>query len=101
MLATKKYMPGFYAHQHNAEQVYGDVKELFRGAGVTEEPRFWIAGGKDFDEGRAPQDVGFAFAGVWQGVIDVARSVANLRLPVDVNVASWASPSESGTTQVQ
>ena len=41
--------------------------------------------------------MGFAFAGVWQGVIDVARSVADLKLPIDINVAAWKSPSESGT----
>ncbi|HEX3865297.1 MAG TPA: glycoside hydrolase domain-containing protein [Gemmatimonadaceae bacterium] len=96
MLQIGRYRPGVYAHQHNAQQVYADVQDVFVAAGDTEPPRFWIAGGKDFDEGRAPQDVGFAFAGVWQGVLDVARSVANLRLPVDVNVASWRSPSESG-----
>lgn len=96
MLATGKYLPGFYAHQHNAQTIFNDVSEVFKAAGDTTTPRFWIAGGKGFDEGRAPQDVGFAFAGMWQGVIDVARSVANLKLPVDVNVGSWASPSESG-----
>ena len=98
MLATGKYLPGFYAHQHNAQTVFDDVSDVFKAAGDTTTPRFWIAGGKGFDEGRAPQDVGFAFAGMWQGVIDVARSVANLELPVDVNVGSWASPSESGTS---
>jgi len=97
MLETGKYRPGIYTHQHNATDIFADVKEVFRAAGNTEDPRFWIAGGKNFDEGRAPQDVGFAFAGVWQGVLDVARSVANVRLPIDVNVASWASPSESDT----
>jgi hypothetical protein len=96
MIATNQYRPGVYVHQHNAQQIFTDVQAVFAAAGDTETPRFWIAGGKDFDEGRAPQDVGFAFAGVWQGVIDVARSVANLKLPVDVNVASWRSPSESG-----
>lgn len=96
MLATGKYLPGFYAHEHNAQQIFNDVSEVFKAAGDTTTPRFWIAGGKGFDEGRAPQDVGFAFAGMWQGVLDVARSVANLKLPVDVNVGSWASPSESG-----
>jgi hypothetical protein len=96
MLATGKYLPGFYAHQHNAQTIFNDVTQVFKAAGDTTTPRFWIAGGKGFDEGRAPQDVGFAFAGMWQGVIDVARSVANLKLPVDVNVGSWASPSESG-----
>src|SRR5205085_11360142 len=98
MLATAKYQPGIYTHEHNAALIFTDVVEAFRAAGDTSTPRFWIAGGKGFDEGRAPQDVGFAFAGVWQGVLDVARSVANLKLPVDVSVASWKSPSESGTT---
>jgi hypothetical protein len=98
MLATGKYVPGIYTHEHNAAQIFADVKDVFKAAGDTTEPRFWIAGGKGFDEGRAPQDVGFAFAGMWQGVIDVARSVANFKLPVDVSVGSWKSPSESGVS---
>lgn len=97
MLRNGLYQPGFYAHEHNAQQIYDDVLLEFKAAGSNAEPRFWIAGGKGFNEGRAPQDVGYAFAGMWQGVIDVARSVANIKLPVDVNVGSWASPSESGT----
>lgn len=97
MLRNGLYQPGYYAHEHNAQQIFDDVMEEFKAAGVTTEPRFWIAGGKGFHEGRAPQDVGYAFAGMWQGVIDVARSVANIKLPVDVNVGAWASPSESGT----
>ena len=98
MLATDTYQPGIYAHEHNAELIFADVLEMFRAAGDTSTPRFWIAGGKGFDQGRAPQDVGFAFAGVWQGVIDVARSVADLKLPIDISVAAWKSPSESGAT---
>jgi hypothetical protein len=97
LLADGTYLPGFYAHEHNAQQIHDDVLEEFKKAGNTGEPRFWIAGGKGFDTGRAPQDVGYAFAGMWQGVIDVARSVANIKLPVDVNVGAWESPSESGT----
>jgi hypothetical protein len=101
MLADSVYVPGYYAHEHNAQQIHDDVLPLFQAAGRKDEPRFWIAGGKGFDTGRAPQDVGYAFAGMWQGVIDVARSVANIKLPVDVNVGSWASPSESGTATTQ
>jgi hypothetical protein len=96
MLANGQFMPGVYTHQHNAAEIFADVQAVFKAAGDTMTPRFWIAGGKDFDEGRAPQDVGFAFAGMWQGVIDVARSVANLKLPVDISVGSWKSPSQSG-----
>jgi hypothetical protein len=102
MLEIGIYQPGFYAHEHNAQEIYDDVVAEFKVANSRAEPRFWIAGGKGFDEGRAPQDVGYAFAGIWQGVLDVARSVANIKLPVDVNVGAWASPSESGTAvQVQ
>ena len=97
MLENGKYKPGVYTHAHNAPEVFTDVKNVFVAAGDTSTPRFWIAGGKGFDTGRAPQDVGYAFAGVWQGMIDVARSVSDIKLPVDVNVASWLSPSESGT----
>lgn len=96
MLSNGTYQPGIYAHQHNAQTVFDDVSDVFAAAGDSTTPRMWIAGGKGFDEGRAPQDVGFAFAAVWQGVIDVARSVARVELPVDVSVASWASPSEPG-----
>jgi hypothetical protein len=97
MLASDTYQPGIYTHEHNAELIFADVLETFRAAGDTSTPRFWVAGGKGFHEGKAPQDVGFVFAGVWQGVIDVARSVAEVRLPIDISVASWKSPSESGT----
>jgi hypothetical protein len=99
MLASDVYQPGIYTHEHNAELIFADVLETFRAAGDTSTPRFWIAGGKGFDQGRAPQDVGFAFAGVWQGVIDVARSVAEFKLPIDISVAVWKSPSETGTVQ--
>jgi hypothetical protein len=98
VLASNKYRPGIYTHQHNAAEIFTDVKNVFTAAGDPTTPRFWIAGGKNFNEGKAPQDVGFAFAGMWQGVLDVARSVANVRLPIDVNVSAWKSPSESGTT---
>jgi hypothetical protein len=96
MLSRGVYRPGVYTHEHNAPQVFADLKQVFTAAGDTETPRMWVAGGKGFDEGKAPQDVGYTFAGMWQGVIDVARSVANVKLPVDLNVASWMSPSESG-----
>ncbi len=94
LLKDGRYLPGVYVHAHNAQDVYDDFKLEFAAASVADEPRMWIATGRGFDEGKAPQDVGFAFAGVWQGMIDVARSVAAIKLPVDVNVSAWRSPSE-------
>ena len=94
LLMDGSYRPGVYVHAHNAQTVHDDLVKIFAAANIKEEPRIWIASGRGFDEGKAPQDVGFAFAGVWQGMLDVARAVADIRLPVDVNVSSWTSPSE-------
>ncbi|MEO6526057.1 MAG: glycoside hydrolase domain-containing protein [Gemmatimonadaceae bacterium] len=96
LLVDGRYRPGVYVHAHNAQVVYDDVKAEFAGAGIDEEPRMWIASGRGYEDGKAPQDVGFAFAGVWQGMIDVARTVADIKLPLDVNVSEWISPSEPG-----
>ena len=94
LLSEGTFRPGVYVHAHNAQAVYDDLKQEFAAAGVKEEPRIWVASGRGFDEGKAPQDVGFAFAGVWQGMLDVARAVADIKLPVDVNVSTWTSPSD-------
>ena len=96
MLASQRYIPGVYVHTHNAADVYADVKAAFEAAGNTDTPRVWVALARGFDEGKAPQDAGFAFAGVWQGLIDVGRAVANIRLPVDINVSHWSNPSAPG-----
>ena len=97
LLEDGRYRPGVYVHAHNAQTVYDDVKAEFVAAGVDEDPRVWVASGRGYEEGKAPQDVGFAFAGVWQGMIDVARTVADIKLPLDVNVSSWSSPSDPET----
>ena len=88
------YQPGIYVHKHNAEEVYRDVKSLFLAAGIEDEPRFWIASARDFSPDKDPEDVGHQFAGMWQGVIDVVRSVADVALPIDINVSNWPSPSD-------
>ncbi len=94
MLRSGQYLPGVYVHAHNAQVVHDDLETEFAAANVNEEPRVWIASGRGFEDTKAPQDVGFAFAGVWQGLLDVARSVADIRLPIDVNVSAWTSPSD-------
>jgi hypothetical protein len=94
ILKDGRYRPGIYVHAHNAVAVYGDVTDVFRAAGVGEEPRFWIASARDFSPDKAPQDVGHEFAGMWQGVIDVVRRIADVALPIDINVSNWQSPSD-------
>lgn len=94
VLTDGRYRPGIYVHSHNAQAVYADVKSLFLAAGLDEEPRFWIASARDFSPDKAPADVGHDFAGMWQGVIDVVRKVADVALPIDINVSNWPSPSD-------
>jgi hypothetical protein len=94
VLTDGRYRPGVYVHSHNAQTVYDDVKALFTAAGIDEEPRFWIASARDFSSDKAATEVGHDFAGMWQGVIDVVRRVANIALPIDINVSNWPSPSD-------
>jgi hypothetical protein len=94
LLQNGRYLPGVYVHAHNAQVVHDDLKAEFVAAGVKDDPRVWVASGRGFDEDKAPQDVGFTFAGMWQGLIDVGRAVADIKLPIDVNVSSWISPSD-------
>jgi hypothetical protein len=94
VLRDGRYRPGIYVHSHNAPTVYADVKEVFRQLGVKEEPRFWVASARDFSPEKAPEDVGHEFAGMWQGVIDVVREIADVALPIDINVSNWQSPSD-------
>jgi hypothetical protein len=93
VLADGRYRPGFYAHTHNAALIHRDVKAVYAAAGRTEEPPFWIAGGRDFSPDKLPHQVGHSFAAVWQGVLDVVQEWNGHRLPIDVNVAQVPDPS--------
>jgi hypothetical protein len=88
MLASDHISRGF-THEHNAEMILPTCSTR-SAAGDTSTPRFWIWG-KD-STGRAPQDVP-AFAGVC-GRDHVARSVAEVKLPIDISVA-LKSPSRA------
>jgi hypothetical protein len=93
VLEDGRYRPGYYAHKHNAERIYADVKAEYRAAGRKGEPPFWIASGRGFSPDKAPHEVGHAFAAVWQGVLDKFETRNGVRLPIDVNVAAVPSPS--------
>jgi hypothetical protein len=98
ILADGRYRPGFYAHTANAALVYRDVKTVYDSLNVSEEPPFWVAGNTaEFAPGKAPTDVGHAFAAVWQGVLDRVEERNGHRMPIDVSVAATASPSTALT----
>lgn len=93
VLADGRFRPGIYVHTYNAEVVYADVKGVYTGAGLTEEPHFWVAKSAGFDLEKLPHEVGHAFATVWQGVLDVEQTYNGKRIKLDVNVAGSPNPS--------
>ncbi|MBA3655995.1 MAG: DUF1906 domain-containing protein [Gemmatimonadaceae bacterium] len=95
VLEDGRFRPGYYTHSHNAVMIFSDVSDVFDAAGFKEEPKFWVAGGKGFSEEKLPQDVGHAFANVWQGLLDVVQTHNGIRLPIDVNVSHVPSPSSN------
>lgn len=95
VLKDGRYRVGYYTHVDNAAEIYKDVKTVLAAANDTTEPPFWIAGKtKIFTPDKAPTDVGHTFAAVWQGLLDVTRTHAGIKLPVDINVSGSRSPSE-------
>jgi hypothetical protein len=96
VLEDGRYRPGFYAHKANAQLIYNDAIGVYSLAGKTGKPAFWISGGSGFSPDESePADVGHAFANVWQGVLDLARTHNGIALPIDINVARFPSPSAS------
>ena len=97
VLADGRFRPGIYVHTYNANTVYADVKSVYRLAGVTSEPPFWVAKSAGFDITKLPSEVGHAFAAVWQGVLDVEQTWNGHKIPIDVNVSATKSPSANVT----
>lgn len=92
-----RFRPAYYTHSVNANLIYKDVKEVLASAGVSEDPPFWIASSRGFSVDKDPEDVGHAFAQVWQGILDVVETHNGVRLPIDINVAEFPSPSEDSS----
>lgn len=88
-----RYRAGTYAHVANAAALYLIAQRSLQAAGITESIPFWIAGGAGFDLERAPSDVRYNFARVWQGALDVRRTWGGRTIVIDENVASSPSPS--------
>ena len=95
LIADGRYRPGIYSHTKNAQQIYSDVKSVYRQAGLKSDPPFWIASTRGFSERASPTDVGHHFADMWQGKLDITRTHNGVRLPVDISVSDRPSPSEA------
>jgi hypothetical protein len=87
------YVPGLYCHIRNANDFWTAALAEFQANGRTDEPAFWVAGGRGFDPTKEPGDSGFAHAQVWQGVLDTNREFGGITLGIDIDVAATANPS--------
>jgi hypothetical protein len=93
LLQRGRYLPGLYAHDLNAAELYTIVSEEFARSQRAERPRLWVARSAGFDISRAPADSGYPVAAAWQGRFDIREEWAGVTLLIDVNVADSADPS--------
>jgi hypothetical protein len=93
LLADGRYRPGVYAHAQNAGTIFRDVKAIYVEARRMDDPPFWITGGGGFSTDKEPHEVGYSFAAMWQGVLNVIEEWNGHALPIDVNVAAMRDPS--------
>jgi hypothetical protein len=93
LLDDGRYVPGLYAHAHNAEELYGILVEESSRAGRADQPRLWVATSRGFNLRRGPAESGFPAAHIWQGVFDTRETWGGVTLHIDANVARSADPS--------
>ncbi|MDB4950478.1 MAG: hypothetical protein JWM27_3127 [Gemmatimonadetes bacterium] len=93
VLADGRYAPAIYGHAFNAPSLYGATQAVYAQRGTVGRPRFWLASTAGFGRDRAPTDVGYPYADVWQGEIHTRETWGGYPLLVDVNVSINASPS--------
>lgn len=92
LLDDGRYVPGLYAHDHNAAALVAVATEVFLQRQRVEQPRLWVAKGSGFGIDRSPAESGHP-AAVWQGLFNTRESWGGHELLIDVNVARTANPS--------
>ena len=93
VLADGRFTPGIYVHKANAESIYGGVQQAYHDINATGSASFWLTTSTDFSIDKSPQDVGFPWASVWQGIYEVSQTWNGATINIDVDVASTRSPS--------
>jgi hypothetical protein len=93
LLEGGRYLPGLYAHDHNAAELYTAVAEEYVRQGRVERPRLWVARAAGFHINRSPAESGYPVAAAWQGRFDIRETWDGITLTIDVNVADSADPS--------
>jgi hypothetical protein len=93
VLADGRFRVGIYVHKTNAPAIYEGVRRAYSDMNASGSAVFWITTSSGFSIDKAPQDVGFSWASIWQGMYDVAQTWNGATINIDVDVADTASPS--------
>ena len=93
VLADGRFRPGIYVHKANAASIYEGVRRAYSDMGANGSAVFWVTSPTGFSLDKNPQDVGFPWASVWQGIYEVNQTWNGATVNIDVDVASMRSPS--------
>ena len=93
VLADGRFHPGVYVHKDNAESIHSGIERAYTDMNASGSASFWLTTSTGFSIDKSPQDVGFPWASVWQGIYEVSQTWNGVTINIDVDVASTASPS--------
>ncbi len=93
VLADGRFRPGIYVHKANAAAIYEGVRRAYADMNATGTAVFWVTSSSGFSIDKSPDQVGFAFASVWQGILEVTQTWNGASINIDVDVAAMSSPS--------
>lgn len=93
VLADGRYRPGIYVHAANAQSIHDGVQRAYADMGAVGVAAFWVTSSAGFSMDKRPEDVGFPWASVWQGIYDVSQTWNGATVNIDVDVAATKSPS--------
>jgi hypothetical protein len=93
VLADGRFRPGIYVAKSNAAAIYQGANQAYADMKASGSAVFWVASTEGFSLDKSPEQVGFAFASVWQGILETTQTWSGATINIDVDVAATASPS--------
>ena len=93
VLADGRFRPGIYAHKANAAAIYDGVRRAYTDMNASGSAIFWVTSSSGFSLDKSPQQVGFPWASIWQGMLEVNQTWNGATINIDVDIAVMTSPS--------
>jgi len=93
VLADGRFRPGIYVHKANADAIYAGVRRAYTDMNASGSAIFWVTSSSGFSMDKSPQQVGFPWASIWQGMLEVNQTWNGATLNIDVDIAAMISPS--------